>query len=285
MRINMMFQSYALFPHLNVWIILLLDLSARGLPRDKIKARVREMLELVQMSSFATRNPHQLSGGQQQRVALARSLAKNPDVLLLDEPLGALDKKLREQTQFELVNIIEKVGVTCLLVTHDQHEAMSMADRIAVMRKGKILQIGSPVEIYDSPSNRFVAECIGNVNLLQGRLVTDDHSCTLVDTEIGIVKVHVSINVNDHTSVSLAIRPERIQLSKIAPLVTCNVFSGKIKDIAYFGSYKLFVISTANDNFINVNISNALHHENAYFNSGDEVFFWWDESSVLVLSA
>ncbi|MFZ2391303.1 ABC transporter ATP-binding protein, partial [Rhodoferax sp.] len=166
---NMMFQSYALFPHLDIWENIAFGLKREGLPKNDIKQRVGEMLDLVQLTPYAKRKPHQLSGGQQQRVALARSLAKKPKVLLLDEPLGALDKKLREQTQFELVNIIEKVGVTCVMVTHDQEEAMTMAGRIAVMSsRGRVLQVGSPQEVYEYPSTRFVADFIGSVNLLDG---------------------------------------------------------------------------------------------------------------------
>ena len=162
--INMMFQSYALFPRLDVWDNIAFGLKREGMPKAQIKVRVEEMLNLVQMTALAKRKPHQLSGGQQQRVALARSLAKNPQLLLLDEPLGALDRKPRERTQFELVNIIESVGVTCVMVTHDQEEAMTMASRIAVMRHGRVLQVGTPREIYEHPNRRFVADFIGNVN-------------------------------------------------------------------------------------------------------------------------
>ena len=165
----MMFQSYALFPHLTVWDNIAFGLKREGMPKAQIQSRVEEMLNLVQMSALAKRKPHQLSGGQQQRVALARSLAKKPQLLLLDEPLGALDRKLRERTQFELVNIIESVGVTCVMVTHDQEEAMTMASRIAVMSQGRVLQVGTPKEIYEHPNSRFVADFIGNVNLFEGQ--------------------------------------------------------------------------------------------------------------------
>jgi putrescine transport system ATP-binding protein len=168
--INMMFQSYALFPHLTVWENIAFGLKREGLPKEQIAQRVDAMLKLVQLGKFAQRKPHQLSGGQQQRVALARSLAKQPQLLLLDEPLGALDKKLREQTQIELVNIIEQVGVTCVMVTHDQEEAMTMASRIAVMSEGRFLQVGAPADIYETPATRFVADFIGNVNLMDGTL-------------------------------------------------------------------------------------------------------------------
>ena len=166
--LNMMFQSYALFPHLTVAQNIAFGLQREGLPKAQITARVDEMLALVQLQNYASRKPQQLSGGQQQRVALARSLAKKPQLLLLDEPLGALDKKLRERTQFELVNIIEAVGVTVVMVTHDQEEAMTMASRIAVMSEGRVLQVGTPREVYEYPNCRFVADFIGNVNLLDG---------------------------------------------------------------------------------------------------------------------
>ena len=171
---NMMFQSYALFPHLSVWENIAFGLKRDGLARDAIATKVEAMLKLVQLGKYAQRKPHQLSGGQQQRVALARSLAKQPQLLLLDEPLGALDKKLREETQIELVNIIEQVGVTCVMVTHDQEEAMTMASRIAIMSEGRFLQVGPPAEIYETPATRFVADFIGNVNLMDGTLEVDE---------------------------------------------------------------------------------------------------------------
>jgi len=172
--INMMFQSYALFPHLSVWDNVAFGLRRDGLAKAEVATRVEQMLALVQLSAYSKRKPHQLSGGQQQRVALARSLAKRPQLLLLDEPLGALDKKLRERTQIELVNIIEQVGVTCVMVTHDQDEAMSMATRIAVMSEGRILQVGAPGEIYETPNCRFVADFIGSVNMFNGHVSVDE---------------------------------------------------------------------------------------------------------------
>ena len=171
--INMMFQSYALFPHLTVWDNIAFGLRREGLAKEEIADRVEKMLALVQLQSFGKRKPYQLSGGQQQRVALARSLAKRPQLLLLDEPLAALDKKLRERTQLELVNIIEQVGVTCVMVTHDQEEAMAMASRIAVMSEGEILQIGNPGDVYETPNCRFVADFIGSVNIFKGAVVAD----------------------------------------------------------------------------------------------------------------
>ena len=194
--INMMFQSYALFPHLTVAQNIAFGLQREGLPKAQIAARVDDMLALVQLQSYASRKPHQLSGGQQQRVALARSLAKKPQLLLLDEPLGALDKKLRERTQFELVNIIEAVGVTVVMVTHDQEEAMTMASRIAVMSEGKVLQVGTPHEVYEYPNCRFVADFIGNVNLLDGQLHSKTQDACVLQTALGAAHMAVASDVD-----------------------------------------------------------------------------------------
>ncbi len=189
--INMMFQSYALFPHLTVWDNIAFGLKREGMARGEMAERVEAMLKLVQLGKYAKRKPHQLSGGQQQRVALARSLAKRPQLMLLDEPLGALDKKLREETQVELVNIIHEVGVTCVMVTHDQEEAMTMASRIAIMSEGKILQVGKPEEIYETPGSRFVADFIGNVNLMDGKVVVDEPDVVEIDSARNPIADHV----------------------------------------------------------------------------------------------
>ena len=226
--INMMFQSYALFPHLDIWENVAFGLKREGLPRAEIKQRVGEMLDLVQLGAYSKRKPHQLSGGQQQRVALARSLAKRPKLLLLDEPLGALDKKLREQTQFELVNIIEKVGVTCVMVTHDQEEAMTMANRIAVMSKGRVLQVGSPEDVYEHPKNRFVADFIGNVNMFDGRLTLDEVDRCAATTGIGVIHVGHGVSGSLNMPVAIAVRPEKIEISKQRPDIAMNIFIGQV---------------------------------------------------------
>ena len=240
--INMMFQSYALFPHLNVWDNIAFGLKREGMPKAQIQVRVEEMLHRVQMTELAKRKPHQLSGGQQQRVALARSLAKKPQLLLLDEPLGALDRKLRERTQFELVNIIESVGVTCVMVTHDQEEAMTMASRIAVMSQGRVLQVGTPKEIYEHPNSRFVADFIGNVNLFEGKLTLNAADRCEVTTEHGVVCVGHGISGAAGLSVAVAVRPEKIQIAKERPPLAQNLFTGKVREIAYFGSYSTFIV-------------------------------------------
>ena len=214
---NMMFQSYALFPHLTVWENIAFGLKREGLPKAEVASRVDNMLKLVQLGKFAQRKPHQLSGGQQQRVALARSLAKQPLVLLLDEPLGALDKKLREQTQIELVNIIEQVGVTCVMVTHDQEEAMTMASRIAIMSEGRFLQVGAPGDIYETPATRFVADFIGNVNLMEGTLTVDEPDHVIIDCADCRHYVGHGITGTEGMAVTVALRPEKIHLSRDKP--------------------------------------------------------------------
>ena len=280
---NMMFQSYALFPHLDIWENIAFGLKREGLPRDQIKKRVGEMLDLVQLAPFAKRKPHQLSGGQQQRVALARSLAKRPKLLLLDEPLGALDKKLREQTQFELVNIIEEVGVTCVMVTHDQEEAMTMAGRIAVMSKGRVLQVGSPEEVYEYPHNRFVADFIGNVNLFEGTLTVDQPDHCAITTKVGVVSVGHGVSGALNMPVAVAIRPEKIEISKTRPDVGANLFTGKVKEIAYFGSYNTYIVIATDGSRIKITEANTSRVDLSGITWDDDVFFWWGHRSAVVL--
>jgi len=282
--VNMMFQSYALFPHLNIWENVAFGLKREGLPKADIQQRVDEMLALVQLTPYAKRKPHQLSGGQQQRVALARSLAKKPKLLLLDEPLGALDKKLREQTQFELVNIIEKVGVTCVMVTHDQEEAMTMANRIAIMSKGRVLQVGTPQQIYEYPANRFVADFIGNVNLLDGKLSLDEPDRCAVDTAIGLVQVGHGVSGQVGMPVAVAVRPEKVSIAKQRPEgVQANLFTGKVKEIAYFGSYNTFIVATPQGKRLKITEPNGSRHQRLGITWEDEVFFWWDDTDAVVL--
>ncbi|MBT0571168.1 polyamine ABC transporter ATP-binding protein [Curvibacter sp. CHRR-16] len=281
--INMMFQSYALFPHLDIWENVAFGLKREGMPKDQIKQRVGEMLDLVQLGAYAKRKPHQLSGGQQQRVALARSLAKRPKLLLLDEPLGALDKKLREQTQFELVNIIEQVGVTCVMVTHDQEEAMTMANRIAVMSKGRVLQVGSPEEIYEYPSNRFVADFIGQVNMFEGRLTVDEPDRCAASTGIGDIHVGHGISGTLNMPVAVAVRPEKIEISKDKPSVSYNLFTGTVKEIAYFGSYNTYIVLTESGQKVKVTCANTDRQEQSSITWEDKVFFWWNDTAAVVL--
>ncbi len=292
--INMMFQSYALFPHLTVWDNIAFGLKREGMPKAQIKLRVDEMLALVQLQDFAQRKPHQLSGGQQQRVALARSLAKKPQLLLLDEPLGALDKKLRERTQFELVNILESVGVTCVMVTHDQEEAMAMASRIAVMSQGRVLQVGTPEQIYEHPNCRFVAEFIGNVNLLEGSLSLDEADRCEVTTDVGVVSVGHGISGTRGMAVAVAVRPEKIRIAKARPDARINLLHGTVREIAYFGSYNTFIVdvsSTAVDGALrSLKITEANTDRGPQIDAasaitwGDAVFVWWDDAAPVVMT-
>ena len=281
---NMMFQSYALFPHLTVWENIAFGLKREGLPKDKISDRVEAMLKLVQLGKFAARKPHQLSGGQQQRVALARSLAKQPQLLLLDEPLGALDKKLREQTQIELVNIIEQVGVTCVMVTHDQEEAMTMASRVAVMSEGRFLQVGPPSEIYETPATRFVADFIGNVNLMEGTLSVDEPDHVIIDCADCKHYVGHGITGSVGMPVTVALRPEKIHLSRKEPTESFNAVSGTVTEMSYFGSFSVFHLQLASGALLKVSLSNTQRHRDDEFTWGDVLWAHWSRSSHVVLT-
>jgi putrescine transport system ATP-binding protein len=282
---NMMFQSYALFPHLTVWDNIAFGLQREGLPKAQVAERVEAMLKLVQLGKFAKRKPHQLSGGQQQRVALARSLAKQPQMLLLDEPLGALDKKLREETQIELVNIIEQVGVTCVMVTHDQEEAMTMASRIAIMSEGSFLQVGAPADIYETPATRFVADFIGNVNLMDGTLDVDaaDH-CVIGSADCKHYVGH-GITGTEGMAVTVALRPEKIELSRAAPAeVAYNAAQGTIKEMSYFGSFTVYHLQLASGARIKVSQANTQRHRDDELTWGDTAWVHWSNSAHVVLT-
>ncbi|MGB4072182.1 polyamine ABC transporter ATP-binding protein [Pseudomonas sp.] len=283
--INMMFQSYALFPHMTVAQNIAFGLKQDGLPKAEIDARVEEMLKLVHMTQYAKRKPHQLSGGQRQRVALARSLAKRPKLLLLDEPMGALDKKLRSQMQLELVQIIERVGVTCVMVTHDQEEAMTMAQRIAIMHLGWIAQIGSPVDIYETPTSRLVCEFIGNVNLFDGQVVEDMEGHALIaspDLERNIYVGHgVSTSVQDK-SITYAIRPEKLLVTTEQPTCEHNWSRGTVHDIAYLGGHSVFHVLLPSGKIVQSFVANA-ERRGARPTWDDEVFVWWEDDSGVAL--
>ncbi|MGK5043013.1 ABC transporter ATP-binding protein [Janthinobacterium sp. GB1R12] len=292
--INMMFQSYALFPHLSVWDNIAFGLRRDGLPKAEVAARVEQMLALVQLGQYAKRKPHQLSGGQQQRVALARSLAKRPQLLLLDEPLGALDKKLRERTQMELVNIIEQVGVTCVMVTHDQDEAMSMATRIAVMSEGRILQVGAPGEIYETPNCRFVADFIGSVNLFDGRITEDEPDHVIIDTPDGRHYVAHGITGNLGMDVSVAVRPEKIGIQIAPPALEeraapaehgYNCAQGVIVAMAYFGNETSYHVRLDSGTVVKVSRTNAARHDAARLEREQRVWVWWDGADIVVLTS
>ncbi len=282
--INMMFQSYALFPHLSVWENVAFGLKRDNMPKDEIATRVDEMLSLVQLNKYAQRKPHQLSGGQQQRVALARSLAKRPKLLLLDEPLGALDKKLRETTQLELVNIIEKVGVTCVLVTHDQEEAMTMASRIAVMSEGYFLQIGEPDAIYETPNSRQVADFIGNVNMFEGTVIVDEPDHVIVKCDACTHYVGHGFTGNKGMAVGVALRPEKIMLSKEKPQGEYNWCEGEVVEIVYFGDHTTYHLKTATGKVIQAQEINNTRDLSCGLTWGDRAYMHWNDLAMIVLT-
>ena len=292
--INMMFQSYALFPQLSVWDNIAFGLRRDAMPKPELQARVEQMLELVQLKAYAKRKPHQLSGGQQQRVALARSLAKRPQLLLLDEPLGALDAKLRERTQLELVDIIEQVGVTCVMVTHDQEEAMVMATRIGVMSEGKILQIGRPSDIYETPNCRFVADFIGSVNLFKGTVDVDEADHVVINSPECLHYVSHGITGTAGMTVHVAVRPEKMTIQPERPQdderespeqVGFNIAQGVIKDLAYLGSLTTYHVQLDGAaTVVKVTHTNAARHDASQLTWGDRVYVWWCGSDVVVLT-
>ncbi len=240
--VNMMFQSYALFPHMTVGANIAFGLKQEGMPKPEIDARVADMLKLVKLEQFAKRKPHQLSGGQRQRVALARSVAKRPKVLLLDEPLGALDKKLREETQFELMDLQQTLGLTFVVVTHDQEEAMTMADRIAILEKGEVMQVATPAEIYEAPGSRFVAGFVGNVNMFEGTVASREMNMARIDVADGLrIQTENAGDALAGNAVSFAIRPEKIKVSSRPPAETgFNAVEGEVFDLAYLGDMTVY---------------------------------------------
>ncbi len=284
-QINMMFQSYALFPHMSVAQNVAFGLKQDKLSRDVIAERVQRMLKLVHMEKYAGRKPHQLSGGQRQRVALARSLAKQPKLLLLDEPMGALDKKLRTEMQLEVVDILESVGVTCVMVTHDQEEAMTMADRIAIMDEGYIQQVGSPVDVYESPVNRMVAEFIGSVNLFEGEIIADegDHMrLRSPDLEREIYIGHGVSSSAEDLAMLFALRPEKTWLTLEQPEGERNWSPGVVHDIAYLGGHSVYHVRLPSGKIVQCFLANT--ERRAERPSWEDPVFvhWADDSGVVI---
>jgi putrescine transport system ATP-binding protein len=283
---NMMFQSYALFPHMTVEGNVAFGLKQDGVPRAEIDKRVKEMLNLVQLGPFARRRPHQLSGGQRQRVALARALVKRPKVLLLDEPLGALDKKLREETQFELVNIQEETGVTFIVVTHDQEEAMTLSTRIGVMDKGEIVQVGTPTEIYEYPGSRFVADFIGSVNMFEGHIIEDEADHVRIASEDAGCNLFIDHGVTalPGSKVWVAVRPEKIFLSRDRPDRDENCSAGKVDEIAYLGNISVYRVELESGKQIRVTMPNLVRGAAERITWEEKVFATWQPSSGVVLT-
>ncbi|ODT31875.1 MAG: ABC transporter ATP-binding protein [Kaistia sp. SCN 65-12] len=256
--VNMMFQSYALFPHMSVEKNIAFGLKQEGMPKADIEKRVAEMLKLVKLERFAKRKPHQLSGGQRQRVALARSVAKRPKVLLLDEPLGALDKKLREETQFELMDLQQNLGLTFVVVTHDQEEAMTMADRIAILDKGEVMQVATPTEVYEAPSSRFVAGFVGNVNMFEGNVASRDATTARITGASGAEIVVDNVGeAGAGADVAFAIRPEKIKVSSKRPAEAVNALEGEVYDIAYLGDMTVYHVKLDDGQVVRASVLNA----------------------------
>ncbi len=285
--VNMMFQSYALFPHMTVAQNIAFGLKQDRMPKAEIEKRVGEMLRLVKLEGFDKRKPHQLSGGQRQRVALARSVAKRPKVLLLDEPLGALDKKLREETQFELMDLQQDLGLTFVVVTHDQEEAMTMADRIAVMNHGEICQVATPAEVYEAPASRFVADFVGNVNIFDG-LVTDRDDTGIMMVADGGFEIQASNPGKSEKGqqASFAIRPEKIRISAEAPRTSdVNHISGEVWDIAYLGDMTVFHVRLDSGKIIRATTINDARTTEAALTWEDRAWISFSPDAGVVLTA
>jgi putrescine transport system ATP-binding protein len=283
--VNMMFQSYALFPHMTVESNIGFGLRQDGMPKNEIAERVTQMLKLVKLEQFAKRKPHQLSGGQRQRVALARSLAKRPKVLLLDEPLGALDKKLREETQFELMDLQQELGLTFVVVTHDQEEAMTMADRIAVMSHGKVIQVATPAEIYEAPNSRFVADFIGDVNILDGKVSANGNGkIELAVNEGFTIRTATANGPVPGSAAGFAVRPEKLKVSRAAPAdASVNAAQGEIWDIGYLGDMTVFYVKLDSGKVIKASMLNALREVEDPISYDEKVWVSFGETAGVVL--
>lgn len=284
--VNMMFQSYALFPHLSVWENIAFGLRRSDMPKDQIGARVEEMLRLVRLEKFAQRKPHQISGGQRQRVALARSLAKAPKLLLLDEPLGALDKKLRQDTQFELMDIQEKTGTTFVIVTHDQEEAMTVASRIAVMDHGKMIQVDTPDKVYEAPNSVYVADFIGDVDIIQGTARPQGNGTLAISWAEGQPDIVAATGeaVAAGSKVHFAIRPEKVAISAERPADRANVIEGTVHDIAYLGNISTYKVELAGGRMIKAQMTNDRRIARRDISWDDKVWLSFTDTAGVVLT-
>ncbi len=284
--VNMMFQSYALFPHMTVEQNVAFGLKQMRVIKPEVTRRVTEMLEMVKLGPFGKRKPHQLSGGQRQRVALARALVTKPKLLLLDEPLAALDKKLREHTQFELINLQETLGVTFIVVTHDQEEAMTLSTRIGVMNHGEIVQVGTPSEIYEYPNSRFVTEFIGSVNMFEGRLIEDEPAYVRIECDDFEAPVFVDHGVSaaPNATVWAAIRPEKIMIGRQKPDSPDNWTTAVVRDIAYMGDLSVYLLKLDSGKIVRVTQPNTYRHSEDRITWDERVYLSWHASSPVVVT-
>ena len=284
--LNMMFQSYALFPHLSVTSNIAFGLRQDDLARSEIAVRVGEMLTMLRLEGLGRRRPHELSGGQRQRVALARALVKRPRAFLLDEPLAALDRRLREDTRFELMELQEKLGITFIVVTHDQEEAMTVADRIGVMNRGRLEQVAPPAEVYEQPASRWIADFIGDINVFEGKVESSTPTDTVVETEIGDrLRVAQPVEVEPGTTVWVALRPEKIALATVPSGVSGeNSLPGRISDVGYLGDMSVYKVRLDNGHIVKVTAANRMRLIERPFRFDQQIWLSWSAEAGVVLT-